>query len=47
MWAYSEEGAANKIYKQYKDCYGRYIPREILEISKDEFRGDKKTAKIL
>lgn len=47
VWAYSGDGAANKINRQYKGCYGRHIPCEIVEISKDEFRGDKKTGEIL
>ena len=46
VWAYSREGAVDKIYRQYKNCYGRHIPRKIVEISKDEFRGDKKIVKI-
>lgn len=43
VWAYSEEGAIRKIYRQYKDCYGSHIPREVTEISKEDFRGDKVT----
>ena len=42
VWAYSEEGAANKIIKQYKGCYGSHIPVEITEVLKEDFRGDKK-----
>lgn len=41
VWAYSERGARNKIYKEYKDSYGNHIPCKIIEISKKEFRGDK------
>lgn len=41
VWAYSKEGAINKIDKQYKDCYGSHIPCEITEITKEDFRGDK------
>lgn len=41
VWAYSEEGAKCKIDRENKKCYGSHIPREVTEISKDEFRGDK------
>lgn len=41
VWAYSEEGAKNKITRQHKNCCGRHIPREVIEISKEDFRGDK------
>lgn len=43
VWAYSEEGARNKIERQNKDCYGNDIPESVIEISKEEFRGDKVT----
>ncbi len=43
VWAFSKEGADNKLYKQYKDSYGSNIPQEIVEITKDNFRGDKVT----
>lgn len=43
VWAFSKEGADNKLYKQYKDSYGSIIPQEIVEITKEEFRGDKVT----
>ena len=43
VWAYSEEGARNKIERQNKDCYGSSIPENVVEISKEEFRGDKVT----
>lgn len=43
VWAYSKDGANNKLYKQYKDSYGSNIPQEIVEITKDDFRGDKVT----
>ena len=41
VYAYSEEGAKNKINKQYKNSYGKHIPCEVKEISKEDFRGDK------
>ena len=41
VWAYSEEGARNKITKHHKGSYGKHIPCEVVEISKEEFRGDK------
>ena len=41
VWAYSEEGAKNKITRQHKNCCGRHIPRKVIEISKEDFRGDK------
>lgn len=41
MWAYSKEGAMNKIVRQHKGGYGSHIPCEVTEISKEEFRGDK------
>lgn len=43
VWAYSEDGAKNKIFKQQKNGYGQHIPCEVREISKEEFRGDKVT----
>ena len=42
VWAYSREGAINKINKHYKGCYGEHLPVEVLEVSKADFRGDKK-----
>ena len=41
VWAYSKEGAINKVNRQHKKCYGSHIPCEVVEISKDDFRGDK------
>lgn len=41
VWAYSEKGARNKICKEHKNGYGSHIPCEVVEISKEEFRGDK------
>ena len=41
VWAYSEEGARNKIFKQHKGGYGRHVPCEVTEISKEDFRGAK------
>lgn len=41
VWAYSEEGARNKLYKEHKKSCGSHIPCEAIEISKEEFRGDK------
>ena len=42
-WAFSKEGADNKLYKQHKNSYGRHVPQEIVEIAKEDFRGDKVT----
>lgn len=41
VWAYSEDGARNKITKQHKNRYGSHIPCEVTEISKEDFRGAK------
>lgn len=41
VWAYSAEGAKCKIDREHKKCCGSHILREVTEISKDEFRGDK------
>lgn len=41
VWAYSEEGAKRKIEKEHKGGFGRHIPKEVKEITKEEFRGDK------
>ena len=41
VWAFSEDGAVNKIEKQYKNCYGKHIPEKVTEIEKSNFRGDK------
>lgn len=41
MWAYSKEGAINKVNRQHKKCYGSHIPCKVVEISKDDFGGDK------
>lgn len=41
VWAYSEDGARNKIEREHKNGYGSHIPCEVVEISKEEFRGDK------
>lgn len=43
VWAFSKEGADNKLYKQHKDSYGSHVPQEIVEIAKEDFRGDKVT----
>ena len=43
VWAYSEEGATKKIYKQYKGCFGDHTVTKIVEVTKEEFRGDKVT----
>ncbi len=43
VWAFSKEGADNKLYKQHKNSYGRHVPQEIVEIAKEDFRGDKVT----
>ena len=42
VWAYSREGAINKINKHYKGCYGKHVPVDVLEVPKSDFRGDKK-----
>ena len=41
--AYSAKDAENKINREYKKCHCNYIPSEIVEVSKDEFRGNKVT----
>ena len=41
VWAYSEDGARNKIEREHKNGYGSHIPCEVIEISKEEFHGDK------
>ena len=41
VWAYSYEGAENKIRKESAKTYGNNIPCDIKEISKEEFKGDK------
>lgn len=41
VWAYSKEGAMNKIIRQHKCGYGSHMPCDVTEISKEEFRGDK------
>ena len=46
VWAYSEEGARNKIYRHHKDGYGSDTPCDVVEVSKEEFRGDKVTKSI-
>ena len=38
VWAYSDKGAENKVKGQYKKCYGSHV----IEVSKADFRGDKK-----
>lgn len=42
VWAYSREGAINKINKHYKGGYGKHLPVEVWEVPKADFRGDKK-----
>ena len=42
VFAFSKEGALNKIKEEYSKRYGKHIPKEINEITKDDFRGDKK-----
>lgn len=41
VWAFSKEGANNKLKRLYKDCCGRHIIEDAVEISKEEFRGDQ------
>lgn len=41
VWAYSKDGAINKINRENKNTFGSHIPREVTEISKEDFRGDK------
>mgnify|MGYP004559130141 CR=1 FL=1 len=41
VWAYSKDGAVNKIHRTHKNCFGSHIPCDITEISKENFRGDK------
>lgn len=43
VWAYSKKGAENKIYRHCKNCYGHHVPKKVIEITKEEFRGDKAT----
>ena len=42
MWAYSDKGAENKVKGQYKKCYGSHVIEKVIEVSKADFRGDKK-----
>lgn len=46
VWAYSEKGAAKKIKKEYKCFWGLYSVRKITEISKADFRGEKKAVRL-
>ena len=41
VWAYSKDGATNKINRTHKNSFGNHIPCEVVEISKEDFRGDK------
>lgn len=43
VWAYSSEGALNKIAREHRGSYGKHIPIEVTEITKEDFRGDKET----
>ena len=42
VWAYSDKGAENKVKGQYKKCYGSHVIEKVIEVSKADFRGDKK-----
>ena len=38
----SDKGAENKVKGQYKKCYGSHVIEKVIEVSKADFRGDKK-----
>jgi len=40
--AYSDKVAENKVKGQYKKCYGSHVIEKVIEVSKADFRGDKK-----
>ena len=40
VWAYSEDGAINKVNRNHKNSFGSHIPCEVIEIPKEDFRGD-------
>ena len=46
VYAYSKEGAYNTFCKRNERRYGRNIPEEIIEITKEEFRGNHKITHI-
>ena len=43
LYAYSEDGAYRSVEKYYRGGYGDHIIKEVIEIPKDEFKGQHMT----